>query len=677
MILSPPLSLRPLRSTGNCLLRLLFTRSQATLLLLLGVAALGFAQDSQPVPANSNGPVKRIHVMNRSSILPDSDEVRRAFTPRTAVRPNIRPLNSGSGIQYTCDPSVTAATCDYLNTTVAGYYNSTFTNANASIYITFGSTGLGQSSGYDNYVTYDQYVSALNSNTNKSGVQTAALSALNTYDATPYGSNYVEITIALATALGLGPDAANGGLTGTTANGVACTPGAQGCYNAVIVVSDTPDTFYYDNLGGTEPADEFDFYGVVQHETDEVLGTSSCITTQGPSLSDGCDSGAPAGTGTPSAVDLFRYSSAGELVLDSSVSTTPGAYFSFNGGSTNGAKGVGGTPKVYNTLNNGDDYADYLSSTPDCGTDEAIQDAEGCPGEDMGLTILNDGKSEITILNAVGFDVPGGATMTSPAPGSKLTGPSATFTWTPVGGANSYVLWLGTTGVGSNNLWSSGSTTATSVMFGALPTNGATIYARLWTLYGSVTLFTDYTYTAVSPATLSSPAGGSTFNNLSETFQWSPITGATRYDLWLGTTGVGSNNLWSSGSTGATSVTFGGLPANGEKIYARLWTFFTGGSAYTDTTYTVATAAELTSNGTITGTSKMFTWTAATGASRFSIWVGSSVGSNNLGFTEGGTTSTSFTVNGLPTDGSTIHVRLWTVYPGGGLAFIDYTFTAS
>ncbi len=36
-------------------------------------------------------------------------------------------------ITYTCDPSVAASTCAYLNTTVAGHYSSTFTNANANV----------------------------------------------------------------------------------------------------------------------------------------------------------------------------------------------------------------------------------------------------------------------------------------------------------------------------------------------------------------------------------------------------------------------------------------------------------------------------------------------------------------------------------------------------------------
>jgi hypothetical protein len=42
-------------------------------------------------------------------------------------------LASAGTIACTCDPSVAAATCNYLNTTVAGLYSSTFTDANAEI----------------------------------------------------------------------------------------------------------------------------------------------------------------------------------------------------------------------------------------------------------------------------------------------------------------------------------------------------------------------------------------------------------------------------------------------------------------------------------------------------------------------------------------------------------------
>ena len=347
-------------------------------------------------------PVKQIHVMRLRSGPSATGQLSVPFRRRARASHATKPMNSGT-ITYTCDPSVAAATCNYLNTTIAGDYSSTFTNANANIYITYGTTGLGQSQGYFNLVTYSQYLAALTANTTQTAVQVAALSALNTYDATPYGSDNVNLSAALGTALGFS------GMTGTTTGGDPCTLGASGCYNEIITVTNTPGIFYYDNLGGTEPSDEYDFYGVVEHETDEVLGTSSCIDTQdGGVLTDPCDFAG--GTGTPSAVDLFRYNSAGDLALNSSylglASAPLGAYFSYNGGTTNGANGVANTPKVYNTLANGDDYADFVSSSPDCGTDIAVQDGEGCPGEDTGLTILNDGGGEINILNAVGYDVP-------------------------------------------------------------------------------------------------------------------------------------------------------------------------------------------------------------------------------------------------------------------------------
>lgn len=313
-------------------------------------------------------------------------------------------LASASGLSFTCDPSVAAATCNYLNTTIASQYTSTFTNLNADIYITYGTTGLGESNQAFDVETYSAYAAALAANSDKDALQVSALAAMSSYDATPYGSGDVNLTAALETALGLS------GATGVTASGSICAIGTAGCYDGDITITNDPGTaLYYDNLGGTEAADAYDFYSVVEHETDEVLGTASCIGTAGAGLTDRCDG---FGDGTPSAVDLFRYSAPGSLVLDSSLSTTPGAYFSYNGGATNGATGDGGDPKFYNTLANGDDYADFVSSSPDCGTNQAVQDAEGCPGEDKGLDILDDGGAEINILNAVGYDLESPATVT-------------------------------------------------------------------------------------------------------------------------------------------------------------------------------------------------------------------------------------------------------------------------
>jgi hypothetical protein len=231
--------------------------------------------------------------------------------------------------------------------------------------------------------------------------------------------------------------------------------------------------------------------------------------------------------------------------------------------------------------------------------------------------------------------------------------------------------------VGSNNLWSSGGTTATLTTFGGLPTNGETIYVRLLTLLNGVWLHADYIYTADTQSGLISPVPGSTLTGPSATFMWTAANGATGYDLWLGTSGVGSNNLWGSGGTTGTSVTFSGLPANGVKIYARLFTFFNGTFEHADYIYTADTQAVMMSpapGNTLPGASATFMWSASVGATGYSLWLGTTAGSNNI-YDSGQTAGTSVTANNLPTNGESIHARLFTNFNGVEV-YTDYTYTA-
>ena len=573
-------SLHPTRSAQKSCIPASSVFKTAAALALLGASVAGYTQTA----AIKTEPVKQVHIMRPSSLPHGARELNSEFKRRVLAQPQLQPQNTGPGIQYTCDPNIGAATCTYLNTTVAGWYNATFTNANASIYIQYGTTGLGSSTGYGNSLTYSQYVAALNANTNKSAIQVSALAAIGAYDTPAYSGGNVGITGALAAALGYP------GLNGITTSQGLCTLGTSGCYNEIITITNDPGTpLYYDNVGGAEPSDAYDFYGVVNHETDEVLGTSSCIGTNnaGTALSDGC------GAGVPSVVDLFRYSSAGNLVLASSLDSTPGQYFSYDGGVTNDANGVAGTPKVYNTLYNGDDYADYTSSQPDCGTDIAVQDAEGCPGEDKGLSILNDGGSEIKILNAVGFDTPAAtktaAAISSPTGGSAFTARSVTFTWNAAPGALGYYLEIGSTGAGSNNIYNSEEKTATTYTFPSMPTNGETIYVRLYTSFGATWLHNDYTYTAAG-ALISSPSSGSAFTGKSVTFTWNAAAGATGYYLEIGTTAPWSNDIYNSAekSASTTSYTFPHMPTNGETIHVRLYTVYGATWIPNDFTYTAA-----------------------------------------------------------------------------------------
>jgi hypothetical protein len=99
--------------------------------------------------------------------------------------------------------------------------------------------------GFYNFVTYNQYATALAAQSLASGdpVQIAAVAALTANDKTPCGSDDVSVTSALANALGIAGEV-KGGIAGITGpGGIACSdPGTAGCYNGVITMTNEPGT---------------------------------------------------------------------------------------------------------------------------------------------------------------------------------------------------------------------------------------------------------------------------------------------------------------------------------------------------------------------------------------------------------------------------------------------------
>jgi hypothetical protein len=85
------------------------------------------------------------------------------------------------------------------------------------------------------------------------------------------------------------------------------------------------------------------------------------------------------------------------------------------------------------------------------------------------------------------------AVMTRPTNGSTLPPSSVVFRWTAVSGASQYYMYIGTS-PGSNNMASASLGTATSVTVSGYPSNGSTIYVRLWTLYSGAWQYNDYSY---------------------------------------------------------------------------------------------------------------------------------------------------------------------------------------
>ena len=179
--------------------------------------------------------------------------------------------------------------------------------------------------------------------------------------------------------------------------------------------------------------------------------------------------------------------------------------------------------------------------------------------------------------------------LTTPAPSTKLNGASVTFTWSPGAGPTSYMLQLGTTGAGASNVlagaWSSG----TSVAVTNIPTHGVNLYARLSYMLNGNSQSIDYVYTEAGTPTLpalTTPAPSTKLSGASVTFTWTPGAGPTSYMLQLGTTGVGSSNVYSGAWGTGTSVAVTGIPTTGAKLYARLSYKLNGNTQHIDYVYT-------------------------------------------------------------------------------------------
>jgi uncharacterized protein YkwD len=296
----------------------------------------------------------------------------------------------------------------------------------------------------------------------------------------------------------------------------------------------------------------------------------------------------------------------------------------------------------------------------------------------------------ITVAGTGGGGTTAQASMSSPVPGSSLTGANVTFQWTTGTGVSQYWLYVSKLAVGGNELYNSTEGTMTSQAVATLPTNGSTVYVRLWSLVSSSWVFNDYTYTAStaiassSPATMSSPAPGSTLTSAAVTFQWTAGTGVSEYQLYVSKIAVGGSELFSSNESG-TSQTVSGLPTDGSTLYIQLSSMI--GSNWVSNNYTYkamlsgSTTAQATMSSpapgsTLSGSTVTFQWTAGTGATQYWLYVSdiAAGGTDLFNANVGGQTSQAVTT--LPTNGSTVYVRLWSLV-GSSWLYSDYTYKAA
>ena len=185
------------------------------------------------------------------------------------------------------------------------------------------------------------------------------------------------------------------------------------------------------------------------------------------------------------------------------------------------------------------------------------------------------------------------------------------------------------------------------------------------------------------PAIVESPSPNSLLTGPTVTFKWDASDPATAYWIDVGSN-VGGNQYYQSQSlpNATFSATVSGLPADGRTIYVTMYSLIGGQWVYNQYTYTAYSNANnkgvITTpapGSTLSSNSVAFTWTAGIDATAYWIDAGSSPGGNQ--YYQSGNLGNVLTtaVNGLPTNGSTIYVTLYSLVQGTWLSNA-YTYTA-
>jgi hypothetical protein len=276
------------------------------------------------------------------------------------------------------------------------------------------------------------------------------------------------------------------------------------------------------------------------------------------------------------------------------------------------------------------------------------------------------------------------ARLTSPLNGCTLPAATTTFTWGAGTGAQQYSLWIGSS-PGAKDIYGASQGLGTSRTI-TLPADGRPLYVRLWTMFnGKWEQYNNYRFTASTPASqvrarLVTPANTGPLPTGPTLFAWDAGAGVQKYALWVGSTPDGYDISCSDEGTNRSKTL--SLPADGRPVYVRLWSMFNGvWKTFHSYTYVTSKAparakaqmlapANLSA---LTSSSVTFSWNAGSQAEQYRLWVGSSPGASDI-YSGSEALRISKTLM-LPTDGRTIHVRLWTMFGGVWTEFNNYSYT--
>ncbi len=368
-----------------------------------------------------------------------------------------------------------------------------------------------------------------------------------------------------------------------------------------------------------------------------------------------------------------------------------------------GTGAIGGT--VFATIANGSNGATISGVTYDTAETGVVFDATASGGDALGVVQTNAFQvtggpaTAITIdtIDDQGLDVPfdvtvnavdqfGNSAQVSANTGitlSKTSGISATGTLS--GNLSGTIASGGSSVTFSGVAWD---TEETGVQLTATRTSGDALGT-----VSSNTFTVEFRPAAkLGFQTISDPAVNDSFDVVVQVLDASDnpttVTQNTGVVVALNTgTGTLSGTLSRTITTGSTSVTFSNLSYNVIESGVVLQVTRTSGDVLTSATsaafdVVAGFKAEMTlpvDGATLSGSSETFQWSTGVNVTQYRLWVGSNplfTSADADIFRSSALVTTSQLVTGIPTDGSTIYVRVYS-YINGVFESNDYTYTAS
>jgi hypothetical protein len=229
--------------------------------------------------------------------------------------------------------------------------------------------------------------------------------------------------------------------------------------------------------------------------------------------------------------------------------------------------------------------------------------------------------------------------LTAPANGATVSPQNAQFSWTASPGALNYTLWIGTTPKAQDVLYYTTAHATNPAAVTSTTANlpaGVTLYATLWTQTSSGYTSSASTFQTLAVSYLSSPASGATVSALNTQFNWTAVPGVINYTLWIGSTPKAKDVLYYTtahlANPAAVTSTTANLPG-GTTLYATLWTLTSSGNVSSTSSFQTTSTPYLSApaNGaTVSPLNTQFSWTTATGALNYTLWIGTSPKTQNV-----------------------------------------------